>query len=281
MRSGAELCTIVSFNVFFRNPSMKTVYAKPTLEALESRLVPSTTLVNGTLTINTGGFNDTVTIEFHSGEKLRVTEVEYGRVTRTTVTEWNLFLVDVQRISATLGAGNDQFFNYTGIASTVQGGAGQDYLKGGIGSDSLYGGDGYDYLEGRDGNDYLFGDNGDDELYGGAGNDTLNGNAGADFMRGEAGNDQMYGHAGNDTMYGGDGDDLLFGDQDNDTLYGDGGIDYLLGGDGNDDLWATNDGPWDWDYLYGGAGADAFWVTSWAEPRDANPDDGDWVFMVS
>ena len=169
---------------------MKSAFAKPALEVLENRLVPTTTLVNSTLTISTGMFNDSVSIDRvgGTGSTLRVTEVEHGRLLRITITEWN-DSVGVQRISATLGAGHDQFFNNTGIDATVLGGTGQDSLYGGAGSDSLYGGDGDDLIYGYDGNDFLFGDNGDDQLFGGIGNDVLNGNAGADLLRGEYSND--------------------------------------------------------------------------------------------
>lgn len=64
------------------------------------------------------------------------------------------------------------------IATTIMGGAGDDYLSGGSGHDTLLGGDGHDFLFGMLGNDLLDGGAGNDWLWGGPGTDVLLGRDG-------------------------------------------------------------------------------------------------------
>lgn len=70
----------------------------------------------------------------------------------------------------------------SGVALSVSGTAGNDYVAAGNGNDSL-GGSG--------GNDTILGDNGSDRLYGGSGNDTLLGGAGSDTFVGGSGIDRL------------------------------------------------------------------------------------------
>jgi Ca2+-binding RTX toxin-like protein len=165
------------------------------------------------------------------------------------------------------------------IATTINGGAGNDTLKGGAGNDSLNGGAGNDT--------YVF-----------AGSSSL----GSDTISGEAANadtdtidfssigyavtldlaittpqtaatnltltladptaienvtcgalaDRVYGNTRNNSISGGAGNDFLQGRAGNDTLSADVGNDYLLGDDGNDTLYS---GAGD-DNAYGGNGND-------------------------
>jgi Ca2+-binding RTX toxin-like protein len=74
---------------------------------------------------------------------------------------------------------------FDGMANTINGLAGKDYLYGGTGVDTLNGGSGYDSL---------YGGAGADILTGGTGNDFLQGDTGADtyiFSKGD-GNDEIY-----------------------------------------------------------------------------------------
>ena len=101
--------------------------------------------------------------------------------------------VDVKHIVFHGKAGNDQFVNYTDIASEAYGGAGNDSLIGGSGNDRLDGGMGEDRLFGEGGKDKLFGGAGDDELYGGSGQDILVSiGGGYDYMSGGSQWDQFW-----------------------------------------------------------------------------------------
>ena len=76
--------------------------------------------------------------------------------------------------------GDSIIYNLQTGASTLTGGAGNDYLVGNTGADTLSGGDGSDILQGGSGIDILTGGAGNDTLVGGAGADTLTGGTGAD-----------------------------------------------------------------------------------------------------
>ena len=173
------------------------------------------------------------------------------------------------------GAGNDYIFT-TGSANrlygeegndTILGGSANDTLDGGVGNDSLRGGSGNDHLYGGNGNDTLYGDNGNDyisasagnnKLYGGNGNDTLStGGYGSNYLDGGLGNDHLSVNAGNNRLLGGTGNDTLGGGSGNDTLDGGLGNDMIFGYRGNNEL----KGGQGKDSLYGGvngAGVDKF-----------------------
>ncbi len=173
------------------------------------------------------------------------------------------------------GAGNDYIFT-TGSANrlygeegndTILGGSANDTVDGGVGNDSLRGGSGNDHLYGGNGNDTLYGDNGNDyisasagnnKLYGGNGNDTLStGGYGSNYLDGGLGNDHLSVNAGNNRLLGGTGNDTLGGGSGNDTLDGGLGNDMIFGYRGNNEL----KGGQGKDSLYGGvngAGVDKF-----------------------
>lgn len=98
---------------------------------------------------------------------------------------------DVELILAALGPGNDSLAIAPsvrpGVAITVDGGAGSDWLRGGAAGDTLYAGD----------------DSDPDRLQGGGGNDAL---FGVNILHPRHG-------SGAATMLGGGGDDLLVGGQ--------------------------------------------------------------------
>ncbi len=92
------------------------------------------------------------------------------------------------------GAGNDQGDTIWGdgfYASTLIGGAGDDYETGGAGDDTI---------EGGGGDDQMFGGDGDDQMFGGAGDDYMVGGAGDDMIEGDGGHDLMFGGDGADTF---------------------------------------------------------------------------------
>lgn len=117
--------------------------------------------------------------------------------------------LNVQHVIFVGGGGSDWFKNATSVATTADGGAGNDTLSGGSGNDNLCGGSE---------NDFLYGNGGRDTLYGGLGNDNLSGGDQEDTLKGEA---------GADTLYGGEGNDKLYGGADRDALHGQGGDDFL------------------------------------------------------
>lgn len=147
------------------------------------------------------------------------------------------------------------------VAHLMLGHLGASTLQGGAADDFLLGLDGPDRLKGQGGNDYLSGGNGNDSLYGGAGDDIVSGGAGADYLDGEAGNDVLSGGGGRDRLFGGDGDDFLWGGEDTDKMYGGAGndildgwteTDFIYGEDGDDEIWGWTGN----DRLYGGNGSD-------------------------
>jgi hypothetical protein len=88
------------------------------------------------------------------------------------------------RLSFVFGAGDDELsvvYEFA-VPLTVDGGAGNDYLKGGNGADTLEGGDGNDDLFAQGGPDTVHGGAGTDEISGGVGADTIDGGAGDDFV---------------------------------------------------------------------------------------------------
>lgn len=149
---------------------------------------------------------------------------------------------------------SDDSITSNGGNDTINSGAGNDTIDSGTGNDSVLAGDGQDTVSAGDGSDTIFGEGGDDTLDGGAGDDQIFGGTGNDSITGGAGRDTIYAEGGNDTIDAGSDDDIVYGEsgQDNieggdgnDTLYGAGGRDTISGGAGNDQL-------------FGGADADTF-----------------------
>jgi Ca2+-binding RTX toxin-like protein len=75
-----------------------------------------------------------------------------------------------------LGPGRENtgaFYLGQGVADTITGRNGNDYIEGFDGNDTLTGGGGNDAIEGGSGNDRLTGGTGNDVLEGGAGSDSF------------------------------------------------------------------------------------------------------------
>jgi Ca2+-binding RTX toxin-like protein len=136
--------------------------------------------------------------------------------------------------------GNDTISVYGGVAPTVYGGSGNDYLYAdGLGA----------YLDGGDGNDFLLASGGRATLIGGYGDDYLSarntadgingldGGAGDDFLQVlGVGTAILDGGDGNDTLYGGDdgSSTLFFAGTGNDVIHPRSGIAWIDGGNGLD-----------------------------------------------
>jgi Ca2+-binding RTX toxin-like protein len=176
--------------------------ARPHVEALEDRLVPSAvlhspipdvSLSNGNIYIQGTDLKDRIVVT--SDGQGQYYEVRF--ISSTDPATWRFRVADVYtgNIYFSGYAGNDYFENRTALRSnawgdagddTLIGGQAQDYLDGGAGNDKLYGGLGKDYLFGGLDNDYLDGggsfyrgyyvdeyDRVADYLSGGAGADTF------------------------------------------------------------------------------------------------------------
>lgn len=163
-----------------------------TMERLDRRLLLSTSLANGTLTITGTPQADSVVVE-NAGTALSV-NVNGVR------TAHNSGLV--QRIVVDVGAGNDyvEISQSLLIPATIYGGAGNDLLIGGGGNDRIYG---------NEHNDTIDGGWGDDVLFGNGGNDVLNDRGGRNALFGDSGNDVLSAGSGNDYLDGGSGTDTV------------------------------------------------------------------------
>jgi hypothetical protein len=105
-------------------------------------------------------------------------------------------------------------FTMGGIALSLAGTAGNDFIRTGNGNDTLGGSGGNDTIYGGAGNDTITGGLGRDYLYGGRGNDVLQ-DGGGDFQN------YMFGGAGRDTLtISGTREGFLFGGEGRDTLNG-------------------------------------------------------------
>lgn len=238
----------------------------------------------GSLTVNSGGGNDTVNLDAVDSGFVASLAVDAGSGNDTVTAA--LLTIAVQ---VTGGDGND----------TLTGGSGADELIGNSGGDSIMGGSGDDSLFGGAQRDFLSGDDGDDMVYGnGSTLDTISGGLGDDTLTGAGiaggGNDRLFEEQdadmtllptslsgiGNDVLdgitsailiggasantldasgfnrfailIGGSGDDTLIGGTDFNTLTGNGESDTLIGNSRED----TIRGGAGSDSLVGNAGND-------------------------
>lgn len=234
-------------------------------------------LFSGTLVINTGGGNDSVTVN----------DLDDG----------------AKAVTVNGGAGNDTIIGST-LADLLNGGADNDELTGAAGADTLFGADGDDRLFGGSQGDRLDGGTGADTLSGSGSSDTLTGGAGDDRIDAGPANDRLIefavgnstltpdswdgngtdtlvdlesavidgdaspnsidagtfggpvtlrGNGGDDSLFGGSEADLIEGGDGNDSIVAAGADDTVTGGDGNDTLKGASGK----DSLDGGAGDDS------------------------
>lgn len=156
-------------------------------------------------------------------------------------TQHQLSRDDPNNLKIRLGEGNDRLDVGRGVRInlSVEGGAGNDWIRTGAGDDRIEGGEGddtiqagagRDYINGSRGNDRLYGQSGHDTVYGGDGDDLVEGGIGDDYLEGGRGKDHLRGAAGRDVLSGGLDDDLLEGGAGDDRLYAGGGRDRIYGG---------------------------------------------------
>lgn len=194
-------------------------------ETVESRLCLSASLdpATGVLTVTGTAGNDRIIVRKGANNTIAVIEsvipsrpddgASRQPGARTEPTRTTFPRGDVSAVVVNAGDGNDNVslgwkvtlrgrgirLHALEIPATLNGGAGNDFLRSGHGADLLNGGDGNDFLTALGGNDTLNGD---------AGNDRLDGGRGADILNGNAGNDRLFAldGAGTDTLDGGDND---------------------------------------------------------------------------
>jgi len=216
----------------------------PSFEPLEGRRLFTSVLDAGVLTVSGTDESDAITITL-SGSNLRV--VHNGGAQ-------DFATASVQRI-VIQSAGGDDTVDCSGVATltSIDAGAGNDWINGSGGNDTIDAGLGDDRAWGNDGYDKIVGGDGDDFLGGGAQKDTIDGGLGRDRLNGHGGNDKLFGNAGVDRLYGYAGQDYLDGGSSDDRLEGGDGFDILLGQGGADRfLSRENEG----DALYGGGDLD-------------------------
>jgi len=234
------------------------------IESLESRrMLHSSTVTNGVLTIVGNAGNDSYTFQ-RAGDRFFFFPVDASGAEET---ETYLF-ADVRQINISAGNGNDIVqIGSLKIPVLVRGGRGDDTISGGDGNDTLAGEGGFDTVFGRGGSDFLDGGSEGDDIGGGAGNDTLDysrrtanlnislGSVADDGELGEldtvrtdvetviggSGNDRISttsgravrfeGRSGNDTLLGGGGNDIMLPDAGRDLVETYGGVDQIFGQD--------------------------------------------------
>jgi len=151
--------------------------ARPAIEALEARVVLTSTLANGILTVNGSEASDSIDINpITWGDTPYVRVIENGQVT-------DFLASQVRRVRVYGNGGDDQISHNIGsLNAAIYGGDGRDLIYGDNGRDYLNGGAGNDTLHGWGGNDTLVGGDGKDKLYGEDGYDRLSGGAGSDWL---------------------------------------------------------------------------------------------------
>ncbi|GIG58194.1 hypothetical protein Lfu02_25660 [Longispora fulva] len=201
-------------------------------------------LVDGTLIVNTGPGDDTVSVRVDPATGARFLVVDgvehqiFGGtdlVIRAGGGRDDISVPRGTRLRVTLlGGDGDDVLHGGDDGARLLGGPGDDRVYGGAGADRISAGSGDDYVDAGSGDDTVTGGSGDDVLYGMAGADDVHGQSGADYLEGASGDDRLDGGAGRDVLSGGDGDDALRGGSDDDTLYGGRGADSGSGGTGSD-----------------------------------------------
>jgi Ca2+-binding RTX toxin-like protein len=127
------------------------------LSALEPRVLLSSVLKSGVLSVTGNSSNNTITLSLVRG-KIRVAESGLASKDYTTAS--------ITKILVNAKEGNDTVTVSSSITKNceIQGGKGNDTIRGGGGVDALLGQDGDDNLEGGAKNDYIDGGKGSDRV---------------------------------------------------------------------------------------------------------------------
>lgn len=219
--------------------------ARPTIELLESRLLLTSVLDNGTLTITGSSDEDNITITAGSNSREVIVTGDPSHPEAQTFS-------DVSDIVVNAGDGHDFVHVDHDVKRPVT-------LNGEGGNDMLYGGGAGDILRGGTGDDTLVDSPGTDLYNGGDGNDTFssyNGEKGlrVDLSKGEMKKDgfdgknetidnirNVRGTPHNDVIIGDDNINVLWGEDGDDRINGKGGANAIYPGKGNDRVEADDD----------------------------------------
>ena len=209
--------------------------ARPRLEVLEDRAVPTTAVLSGgVLTVRGSNLAETIRVKQVNGN-LSVTGINISTTNgfRSSVSASVVTSISVVALGGNdvVECGSSQVRGQQAITKPIRvdAGSGNDYVRTDAGNDTLIGGSGDDKLFGLNGNDAVYGHAGNDILVGWDGNDFLSGGDHNDTISGGRGHDNLYGGVGNDTLVGDDGNDGLYGGTGSDALYGKAGNDRFLG----------------------------------------------------
>jgi Ca2+-binding RTX toxin-like protein len=149
-------------------------------------------------------------ILFYANEGVDVTSAPAGCADAYGAGDWSeVVCANPKAIVVQAGDGDENITLSSDlpVPVTVDGGAGNDWIRGDGGNDTFFGGPGNDRLEGY---------RGDDTLDGGDGEDELSGYSGADHLAGGPGNDILhpddYEEPSADTVDGGPGIDTIESD---------------------------------------------------------------------
>jgi Ca2+-binding RTX toxin-like protein len=212
------------------------------VESFEARITPAVTvgLSGATLFASSNSASDRVQVQtVDNGANLQVT---FTNATGGLSTQ-KFAAANVNNILLIGNGGDDYLANLTGVAATISGGSGNDYLQGGTGNDVLNGNGDSDVLIDNAG--------GINTFDGGGGNDTLSSTVAGATMIGGGGNDLLYDIIGGTFFDAGSGTDIVIGRNDNTILGGEqvvrfgsttapflviGDVLYINGGTGDDSI---------------------------------------------
>lgn len=217
------------------------------VESLESRMLLSATLVDGTLDVEGTRRADVIDFSFKLNDPGHI-------VVGINGIPFGFRSSKVLRIVVNGGLGDDLINrNPDALPNEV---AKPTTIDGGDGNDSISGNKGNNLIDGEGGDDSILAFDGDDAIAAGDGNNVITGGDGRDNLAGGDGNDSISGGAGVDSLTGGGGRDTLQGDNGADYLSsadGSGGI--LQGGRGDDTLVGNRTSS-----LFGNADSDTFFT---------------------
>ena len=180
---------------------------------------PMQTTAWPTIMWDSGTGDDTVSLDFSTLTKpISLNGGNGGYVDCRVGTHTLVVISNVEHLTVTGGAVDDNMaagsaygvhFNGGGGDDDLQGGSGNDTLNGGIGDDTLYGNGGTNNLSGGAGNDTLWDDGHGSTLDGGAGNDYLGSGGVGNLILGGDGDDTLAPYANGQTVNGGAGNDVI------------------------------------------------------------------------
>jgi trimeric autotransporter adhesin len=224
-----------------------------------------------------GAGNDTFVVNA-SGDQVQEASGEGIDLVTSTASTFSLDGSAVENLTL-LGTGNNNGAG-NGLANTITGNSGFNFLSGGAGNDTMLGNGGVDFLDGGSGIDRLVGGTGNDTYFIDTAGDLVIENAGEGLDHAKSsvsytltanveiltligtGAISGAGNALDNIISGNDSGNILQGATGNDSIFGADGSDVLFGGGGADSL-------------AGGLGGDTFNLDDLTDVITENPGEGD------